>query len=163
MNPYKMFCLFILLASISGCAGLTQTDRNVQREFTFDFVVPGKPKLDIWKNARDYFAEVYGDSRAVFRVMDENDGTIIGRGTAQWALVSSTCLAEYHVRFAAKDEKARLQFELIEGAPPQSPCSGWSWPTKEGYDQIVFSFKNAARDLEKILASGGSVDQLKDF
>ncbi len=76
----------IMIGLVSGCAGLQQTSRGAQKEFTSDFVVPGKSQNDLWKSARDYFAEIYGDSRSVFRVQDEKDGTLIGRGLAPWVI-----------------------------------------------------------------------------
>ena len=148
---------------LSGCAGLEFADRNAQREFTFDYVIENKSKSELWRNARDYFAESYGDSRAVFRIMDEKDGTIIGRGTASWSLVGSRCCTDYHVRFAAKDNKARLQFEIIEGVPSYSSCKGWPWPSRSGYQQIVSSFYSTRDALRNALEGKGSDSKLKDF
>lgn len=118
----------------------------------------------LWRNARDYFAGVYGDSRSVFRVMDENDGTLIGRGLAPWKIPGgSECSTEYHIRFAAKDNKARVQFELIEGVPPTSPCSGWPLPSQDGYDSIKRSFAMTAKEVEGALKGGGGKNKFKDF
>jgi hypothetical protein len=155
----------LLVATLCGCVGLTPMRRDVQREFTFDYSVPSKAQVDIWRAARDFFAEAYGDSRAVFRVMDESDGTIIGRGIEQWNLswTGNVCSTEYHVRFAAKEGKARLQLELIDGVPAGSECSGWPWPTEQGYSDIVASFNEAAKMLEAALLGHGSTKKLKDF
>jgi hypothetical protein len=153
----------VFAAMLAGCAGLNPADKNAQKEFTYDFTVPGKSQSQLWHSARDYFAEAYGDSRSVFRIMDENDGTIIGKGLAPWSLAGNNCQTEYHIRFAAKEGKSRLQFELIEGVPPLSPCGGYPWPSKDGYDQIVASFKKSAQSLEGALNGAGSSSKLKDF
>jgi len=157
---YLMLLIATIVLSASGC--VTQVDRDVQREFTYDFRIPGKSQNDLWRNARDYFAETYGDSRSVFRVMDEKDGTLIGRGVATWTLTGlEACYINYHIRFASKNEKARLQFELIEGA--LMPCKGWSWPTQDGYAQIINSFNRTAKDLESSLKGDNLNNKLKDF
>ena len=166
----KILMPTLLILILSGCVpffpDMTLAPRDAQREFTYDFVVAGKSKSEIWKSARDFFAETYGDSRAVFRVMDEQDGTIIGRGASGWSLFeasSSTCVTDYHVRFAAKDNKARLQFEIIEGVPPHSPCTGWPWPTQKGYDAITQSFAGTASSLNVVLLGQSPGGKLKDF
>jgi hypothetical protein len=123
---------------------------DAKTEFTFDYQVPSKSKGELWKSARDYFASAYGDSRSVFRVMDPEDGTIIGKGTASWMLMTNNCLTDYHIRFAAKDNKARLQFEIIRGVPPLSQCTGWPWPTESGYQEIVNSFSLTSTGLKML-------------
>lgn len=161
---YQRVCASLIVLSLFGCANLTPTAINATREFTYDFSVKGKLQPELWRNARDFFAETYGDSRAVFRVMDEKDGTIIGRGTASWILVNSAlCYTDYYVRFAAKDEKARLQFEIIEGVPALSTCVGWPLPSVSGYDSMVLSFQNASKGLESALKGNSSTGKLKDF
>ena len=166
MEVEMKFCTVLALSMIvllSGCAGMMPAPRNVQNEFTYDFVVPGNAQDELWRSARDYFAEVYGDSRSVFRVVDEKDGTLIGRGLAPWIIATNQCTTEYHIRFAAKDGKARLQFELIEGVPPLSPCIGWPWPSQGGYKTIVAQFSESAKAVELALQGKGSKSKLKDF
>jgi hypothetical protein len=152
---------------MSSCASMTPADTDAQKEFTFDFSVPGKSQTDLWHNARDFFAEAYGDSRSVFRVMDEKDATIIGKGIALWNIglpgAYSKCQTEYHIRFAAKNDKARLQYEIIYGVPALSSCTGWPWPSKDGYAEIVAGFKNSAGKLETALKGAGTINKLKDF
>jgi len=162
MKKHLVLALAGVVFVFWGCAGMGPASKNVQREFTYDYVINGKSKSELWKNARNYFAEAYGDSRAVFRIMDEQDGTIIGKGTVSWKLFDS-CYTDYHVRFAAKDNKARLQFELIEGVPPLSPCTGWAWPTQSGYDEIVAKFNATSKELENALMGKGSSSKLKNF
>lgn len=151
------------MAILSGCAGMIPADRSAQKEFTFDFTLPGKSQNELWRSARDYFARAYGDSRSVFRVSDEKEGTFIGRGISPWDLASNICTTEYHIRFATKDGKARLQYELIEGVPAFSSCSGWPWPSRSGYKQIVDSFANSAKNLELALQDKDSKNKLMDF
>lgn len=163
----RTIAVLIAVGLLAGCAGtmaeLTPADRNAQKEFTYDFSLPGKSQTVLWRSARDYFAEEYGDSRSVFRVVDEKDGTLIGRGLAPWALAANRCITEYQIRFAAKDGKARLQYELIEGVPALSQCPGWPWPSGNGYKQITDSFANSAKSLELALQGKSSKSKLKDF
>lgn len=153
----------LALFGLSGCAGMYPADRNAQKEFTSDFYVPGKTKIEIWRNARDFFSETYGDSRSVFRVMDEADGTLIGKALVSWSYAGNSCTTEYHIRFAAKDGKARLQLELIYGVPSLSTCSAWPWPSADGYAEIVRSFDRMAENTEVALKGSASTDKLKDF
>lgn len=139
-------------------------DAFIQKEFTYDYAVKGKSQADLWRNSSYFFAESFGDSRTVFRVIDEKDGTMIGRGSAPWTLnaFAPICFTDYHIRFAVKNEKARLQFELIEGVPAGTPCTAYPWPDKGGYNQIVTSFRNTATRLDAAL-NGGATNKFKDF
>jgi len=158
----RIFILYISSLLI-GCSGMRMADLSAQREFTFDFNIPNKSQAQIWKNARDFFSESFVDSREVFRIMDEKEGTFIGKGIATWSLSMNRCLTEYHVRFVAKDEKARLQFELINGVPLGSPCIGWPWPSVDGYNKIIESFKTAANEMGFTLKTKSKINKLKDF
>jgi hypothetical protein len=91
----------------------------METEFTFDYQVhQSKANLE---SARDYFASACGDSRSVFRVMDPEDGTIIGKGTASWMLMTNNCLTDYHIRLL---RKIRHAFSLRSyGVPPLSQCT----------------------------------------
>jgi hypothetical protein len=157
-----IFLTVIFLLSIIGCAGIQPIKDNVQKEFTYDYVVDGKTKSELWKNARNYFAAVYGDFTQVARVMDENEGTIIGKGLAPWYLLGNKCGHEYHIRFMAKDGKARLQLELIPGVPPLSDCTGYPLPSEDGYQEIIKQFKEISLELEKAL-KGESKSTLNNF
>ena len=146
----------IAVGLLAGCAAIvenldefTPVDPNAPKEFTYDFSVPGKSQADLWRSARDYFAGEYGGS--VFRVLDEKDGTRIGRGFAPWTMAASRCLTEYQIKFASQDGKARLEYQLIAGVPARSQCSGWPRPSKRGYRQIIDSFTNSAKGLELAL------------
>lgn len=142
---------------------------NAQTKFTYDYQIPDTPKKVLWKRARDYFAGAYGDSRSVFRVMDEIDGTIIGKGSSSWLFgeatspYSSTCYSDYHIRFAAKDNKARLQLEIINSAPAISPCKGWPLPSKQGYEVMKQSFNANSQALKNALEGKGASSDLKSF
>ena len=130
---------------------LTPLSDTAERNFTYDYEIQNTTKSALWERARDYFAGAYGDSRSVFRVMDEEEGSIIGKGSATWPISSSlsqvSCSTDYHIRFIAKDNKARLHMELIEGVPVGSECSGWPLPSQEGYEKIIQSFNAIRRQL----------------
>jgi len=159
----KLIVMMAALALIVGCAELQPARRDAQQEFTYDYSVPGAGKDALWTRARDYFAGAYGDSKEVMRVMDQSDGVILGKGLAAWGGFGTECHTAYHIRFAAKDQKARLQLELIYGAPPLSKCTGWHWPTEHGYGQIVAQFNNLATALGSALSGHGVSDRLKNF
>lgn len=160
----KIIYSAIMLFFLSGCAGLATADRDLPREFTYDYQISNSSQVEIWKTARDFFAHSYGDSRSVFRVMDETDGTILGRATASWVVIdNNTCFTDYHIRFAAKNNKARLQLEIIEGVPAHSPCIGRPWPTVNGYDEITKGFNTLSKSLESALSGNSASKKLKDF
>ncbi len=169
----KVVVLFFVFISLSGCVSmLTEPSqmmpKEAQRRFTFDYRVDGVTKSELWRRARDYFAGAFGDSRSVFRVMDEKDGTLIGKGTSSsWLYTIGSvfllCESAYSIRFAAKDNKARLQMEIIDGAPPTSKCQGLPLPTIEGYEQMKLSFMGASKDLKEALEGKGASSDLKDF
>lgn len=147
----KLLVMIIAPFFLSGCAGMMPAEKDVKKTFTYDYQVESVNQEDLWVRARDYFAETYGDSRSVLRVQDREEATLIGRGAATWYLATNRCSTEYHVRFQSKDEKARLQLELIEGVPSYSSCSGWPWPSKDGYQTIVTDFDALSAGLEKAL------------
>src|SRR5262245_41955457 len=95
--------LLALLCLLCACTALAPAPKDVQRDFTFDYSVAGRTQLELWRSARDFFAEQYGDSRAVFRVLDEQEGTAIGQALASWTLAGNDCKTAYHIRFASKD------------------------------------------------------------
>lgn len=161
----KIFFVLVtlVLLTLSGCAGITMIDKHSQTKFNYDFALKGQNKNEIFKKARDYFATVYGDSRSVFRMVDESDGSMIGRGSAKWNIASMHCMTDYHIRFAAKDEKARLQLELIYGVPPFCDCVGWPFPPQNGYKEVVQTFESTAQGLEKWLQGTAPTSDFKNF
>lgn len=155
---------------IIGCATGTPIEimpPNAQTEFTYEYEIPNTDQVTLWKRARDYFAGAYGDSRSVFRVMDESDGTIIGKGLISWNIGSYgyqiPCSTEYHIRFATINNKARLQFGIINGVPSASNCKGWPLPTKHAYQEIITTFIEQQKSLEIVLNGGGVTNNLKKF
>src|SRR5690606_4851272 len=125
------------LGLLTGCAapqmgpGATMVTEDVLQPHTYDYNISSATKDVLFQRARDYFATSFGDSRSVIRVQDEGEGLILGKGAAQWSVHPASspypvlsCYSEYDVRFMAKDGKARLQVELIRGAPSYSVCSG---------------------------------------
>ena len=162
--------LLTLIVLSSGCATYIPLERlgnETKTTFTYDYEIESTNQNKLWKSARDYFAGAYGDSKSVIRVIDESEGTIIGKGTFSWLMGSSqytiTCLTDYHIRFIAKDNKARLQLEIINSVPPLSKCTGWPLPSKNGYDLMLKSFQANSNALEIALNGGGSTNDFKDF
>lgn len=143
------FCIFICVITgcIFGCGSTISA--NTQKVFTYDFTVKGKSQADLWQNALLFFTEDYVDDSVDLSVMDENEGIIVGYGSAPWkfGVYDQSCLIDYHIRCAVKYERARLQFELIEGVPAGSPCANWPWPSADGYDQVMSYLDRAAKKL----------------
>ena len=136
------------------------------KPFTYDFKMPNIGKNELYVRARDYIATVYGDSRSVIRVQDQENGTIIGKGVVDWRFKAGSliqCSSNYNIRFMAKDYKARLQLELIKGAAAFSRCKGWKLPTVTGYNKIKVSFDSIAQGVEKAIKGEGSIQKFKDF
>jgi len=164
---------FALLIALAGCAVTAPPGAypitDEKREFTFDYTVPGKSQHELFRSARNYLATAYKDSRAVTRVEDEADGTIIGKGIAPWNMTidsslipSMPCSSNYDVIFIAKEGRARLQLTLREGAAQPATCN-WPLPPKRDYQQIVSQFNEMSAGLEKALNGQGVVDQLRNF
>jgi hypothetical protein len=169
----KYALMVVCLTGLAGCASMVPPDMTPitteQREFTFDFTVPGKSQTELYRSARDYLATAYRDSRAVTRVDDESQGTIIGKGVAPWSFTTSStmipsmpCSSYYDVIFIAKEGRARLQLTLKEGMPNPSVC-GWSLPPKRDYPQIVGQFLTMSGQLESALNGRGVVDKVRNF
>ena len=173
MNYKNALALFALAFFLSGCISSPKVEPMIANDkqllFTYDFKVTSTDKNLLWKRARDYFASSYGDFRSVFTVMDEEDGTLIGKAITHWNLYTSAgsysqtfqCSLNYHIRFIAKDNKARLQLEIIDGAPITSSCGGWKLPTEKGYKEVVDSFNLNAKSVEKALNGKGAFNDFK--
>ncbi len=143
----------------------TYADRNSQTKFNYDYKAPGKTKNELWTSARNYLAHAYGDSRSVFSVSDESDGILIGKGITNWnagGYPSVSCSSQYNIKFAAKDGKARLQLELLEGIAPGSKCQ-WAWPSKRGYNEIVNDFNSIGSGLGEALNGQSTTSDFMDF
>lgn len=139
-----------------------------QREFTYEYAAPAKSKKELFKDARNYFAMSYGNSKEVSRLEDEEQGTIIGKAIARWNLSTDSplipyipCASNYNIIFIAKDGKARLQLTLVEGAP-MSSCA-WTSPPKRDYSQIVEQFKSISEGVGSAINNQSAVDRLKNF
>jgi hypothetical protein len=168
----KLLISFSICLALLGCATnpnspdypISQTD--VQAE-TFTYIDLGSDKTELWKRARNYIATAYGDSKAVLRVEDETSGTLMGKGLIRWKMLTTPlspyCYSEYDIRFVAKDNKARLELELLPGVPAISECSAWSLPSKYGYEQILSSFSTMSEQLESSLRGEGKLDAMKNF
>lgn len=162
----------IVLSALSGCASAVSPEQmpitTEQREFVYDFAAPGKSKADLFKDARNYFAMSFGNSKDVSRVEDEAQGTIIGKAVALWNLSNDSvivpfipCASNYNIIFIAKDGKARLQLTLVDGAPMAS-CQ-WPSPPKRDYPQIVRQFGGIGAGLGAAISGQSDVERLKNF
>ena len=137
---HKQLAMLAIVMLLNGCAQVkfdSPMDAAQPKTFTYEYSIPGT-KLDLWRKGRDFFASTYVDSRTVIKVADEHAGTLTGRGLSIWVLGAttrypSTCASAYHIRFATANNKARLQFEIINGNPPESRCHGWPLPSADGY------------------------------
>ena len=169
-NFFFKILLVISALIVTGCAVSSKTNKSkepMQSTFTYNYEVKEKIKPDLWRSARDYFASAYGDSRSVFRVMDKKDGTIIGQGTLAWSrqvlLAHYNCSINYHIRFIAKDNKARLQFELIDNPSSESSCDGYSLPIAKGHEKIKKEFSSIDNQLKLALQNKDAMSDFKSF
>jgi hypothetical protein len=131
--------------------------------------VPGKSQQELYRSARNYLATAYVDSRAVARVEDESQGTIIGKGVVNWnyrtdesLLPTVPCSSSYDVIFIAKEGRARLQLTFKEGAMSITSCNV-TLPPKRDYPQIVNQFEAMAAGMEQALNGQGAVDKARNF
>ncbi len=159
----KMLALLIVL-SFSGAA-----KAEPQREFTYDYTVPGKTKADLYKAAQSFLALTYGDNRAVIHSEDANEGTIIGKAIVPWNLSTGgffvtavACSSNYRIVFIAKEQKARLHLALVEGAPSRN-CPGWIYPPEKDYAQLTQQFAAISQGLDTALRGESTLDRLKNF
>tara|TARA_B100000315_G_scaffold96314_1_gene88449 strand:+ start:2336 stop:2770 length:435 start_codon:yes stop_codon:yes gene_type:complete len=131
----KYLIIIFLSLFLVGCikyVDLTPEMRSVE----YNYQVDGKNKKQIWKRARNYFATFYGDSRSVFSVQDEEEGTMIGKGTIKWVFEwagAIPCYHDYHIRFDAENGNGKLKLEIMG----MGSCK----LTEKGYEQIKFDLK----------------------
>ena len=164
--------LFLSPLILFGCVSapkLTQIKSTDIKPITYDYKIHNTSKDTLFSRARNHFATIYGDSRSVIRVEDKKEGMILGKAAVDWKLKTGSsliphiqCTLNYNVRFMAKENKARLQLELIEGIPSYSECK-WELPTTDGYQEILASFKSISIGVEKSLHGSGSVESFKNF
>lgn len=173
----KTVTTIFLAVALNGCAVTPSPDMqpvgtSALSPVTTDYVIPGASKSDLFTRARNYLATVYGDSRAVIRVQDTDEGTIIGKGIASWCENTESLGmplqfcgdSEYDIRFIAKDGKARLQVQLLKGAPAGSQAPGWPLPPQGAYHDIQKSFEDLSSGLKSALnGTGESVDFKSGF
>ncbi|MDH6185479.1 hypothetical protein H4V98_002863 [Polaromonas sp. CG_23.6] len=160
-----------MVLALMGCVTIPLDQMPItteKREFTYEYAAPGKSKKELFKDAKNYFAMSYGNSKEVSRLEDQDQGTIIGKAVAEWNLSNNSlliphipCASNYNIIFIAKDERARLQLTLVEGAPMLS-C-GWTSPPKRDYPQIVEQFNRIADGVGSAIKNQSAVDRLKNF
>lgn len=168
----KLLVKIVFISSfLSGCISISPEKlpiTNEKRDFIYDFEIQGQSKIELFKSARNYLATSYGDSKDVSRIEDETEGTIIGKAVTQWKRTTGDwmipympCYSRYNIFFVAKQEKARLQLSLVEGAV--MPSCGWNLPPKQDYPQIVAQFNIIAQELESALNGNSEINKLKNF
>lgn len=166
----RVLGLVSLFLLIQGCTSSPENNPITKKQLevkTYTYTNLKGDKNQLWLKARNYLASTYNNSKSIQRVSDEERGTFIGKGAFKWKLLdqfgSPYCLSDYQIRFIAKDNKARLQLELLEGVPPLSKCTGWPLPSGFGYQQIMTEFNNISIGLEKALRGEGKIESMNDF
>lgn len=162
MNKNILLATAFMSLALTGCASMKMAPADAPAEFTYDYTLEGKSKDQLYDVAVYYFAEKYNNSGSVVRVSDKENGVIYGKGVSTWNLLGNICSTAHEFRFAAKDGKARLQYELIRGVPSSSAC-GWDWPTESGYQEVVSEFNDFSVGLEKALKTGETKQGFMDF
>lgn len=167
----KRITITVMASVLAGCMTIPAAQMPItteQREFIYEYAAPTKLKKELFKDARNYFAMSYGDSKEVSRVEDEDQGTIIGKAIAPWNLSIDSfliphipCASRYDIIFIAKDGRARLQLTLVDGIA--MPSCNWASPPKRDYPQIVRQFKRVSDGLGAALNNQSAVDRLKNF
>lgn len=176
MRPLLLGTTIFTFSLLTGCAtpqmgpGATMIADDIPQPQTYDYTIASASKDVLYQRARDYFATSFGDSRSVIRVQDASEGLILGKGATSWNIETgmtfapiTTCYSEYDVRFMAKDGKARLQVELIRGAPSYSACSHWELPTVTGYQKVLEGFNTFSKNLGTALEGKGSSEDFRNF
>jgi hypothetical protein len=166
----KIIIFFTAALLIQGCVSTpenTPIKKDQLEVKTYTYTDLDGTKELLWKRANNYLASTYNNSKAILRVSDIEQGTLIGKGSYRWKMLDSYgspyCLSEYQIRFIAKDQKARLQLELLEGAPPLSKCIAWTLPSGYGYSQIMNEFDDISEGLENALRGSGKLESMSDF
>ena len=157
----KLIIGLIVSLGLAGCIVEPMPLTSKQLNFQYDYRVEGVKKVELWKRARNHIATIFGDSKSVIRVADENEGVIYGRGLVGWTfdtLAAVSCLSNFDLRFKAKDGKARMQIELLNRVPALSECKGFSLPHEDGYNQIKINFSNIDKGMKKALSKKSSLD-----
>ena len=135
----------------------SQADRSPQqREFHYDFVVPGHSRDELWHAATAYFSLGMGVNRPKFDKLDEDAGVMEGRGLEPWRLPGSgICFTRYALRFAADDGRVHLELEAFLGES-EGPldCAEWPILPRPSYAQMVADFNRTADELRTALAAG---------
>lgn len=165
--------LLLISTFITGCAGIhvdpgMSQITDEKREFIYEYSIPNKNKKEIIKNARNFIASSYVNSKEISRVEDMEDGVIIAKALMEWKLETGSplipfmpCYSNYEINFVAKDEKARLRLYLIKGAA--SPSCQWPLPPKNSYPQIAQEFERISKGMDEALQGHSPINKLKDF
>lgn len=160
----KAVIILVIGLSLFGCAKWVLEPmpmNDTVRNFQYDYNVVGVDKKDLFTRGRNHITSLFGDSKSVFRVTDKEEGMIIGKGLVSWifappGLVVITCHTNFELRFKAKNERVRLQLELLRGIPSLSDCK--RLPSKDGYQEITRKFTIISEGIKKALQQKSSLD-----
>lgn len=159
----KKIFVFLALVLLSGCATTTiekVSDQDIQpKEYIYENLTMSKEQ--VFKKARDFFAEAFGDSNSVVRVSDLKEGKYIGKGIVSWTLsdgiTSVQCASNYTLKFLARDNRAKLVLTLNKGVVSGRTCR-WDKPTVSGYNDVLVQFNKISANLESYLRSNQDDD-----
>ncbi|MCT7942592.1 DUF4468 domain-containing protein [Shewanella holmiensis] len=159
----KNLFAFVVLVGLSGCATTSMqqvSDQDIQpKEYIYEDLAIDQEQ--VFKKARDFFAESFGDSTSVVRVSDIDEGKYIGKGIVSWTLsdgiASIQCPSNYTLKFLARDNRAKLELVLNKGIVPGQTCR-WDKPTVSGYNEVLALFDSISANLESYLRSNQSDD-----
>ena len=142
----KILIIIIFPVFFAGCIKYLEMTQKMQN-FQYEYKMDGKSKKQIWKLARNHYATVYGDFRSVFSVQDEEEGTLIGKGTIKWTFDHGmlNCYRGYHIKFHTKNEYAKLTLKLMRTG--RLSCK----LTENGYKQMQEHLINLHNDLNTAL------------
>lgn len=164
----KFLLGFFTIVLLSGCvnqAAFTPLS-NEERDFIYDYQTTGKTKKETYNSARYFFATIYGDSKEITRIEDEEQGLIIAKALTRWhmdtGMIIVPCVSAYSIHFIAKDDKARLKLSIIDSGARTPEC-GWTLPSKQGYPDVVANLNLVAKELGKSITGKSELEQLSDF
>ena len=151
--------IFIFTSLLLGCSThLNPLDLPINlidiKAQTFTYSDLNEDQNTLWEKARKHILETYGQNQPVIRVVNKENGTLIGKGIIDWKVLptsESYCYSEYDFRLMARDDKARFQLQLLPGVLAKSNCEGRKLPSQYGYKQIIDKFDIMSDKLESAL------------
>lgn len=117
---------------ITGCVSMPQAASEPLIKYERVVEIPATNKEKIYDGSRQWFAKNFNDSNSVIKYEDPKTGSIIGKGSMQYACLGGVLACygteddklEFTVRVDAKDNKARVSFEDLNIHSPSTYSSG---------------------------------------